>query len=58
MHHEIWNEEFFSKSYAVIFSDCQNNIYTSVSEDDSSLDYISDSDDVNIRPTKNLSDRF
>ena len=52
MHHEIWNEEFFSKSYAVIFSDCQNNIYTSVSEDDSSLEYSSDSDDVNIRPTK------
>ena len=52
MHHEIWSEEFFSKFYAGIFSDCLNNIYTSVSEDDSSLDYSSDSYDVNIRPTK------
>ena len=29
-----------------------SNIYTSVSEDDSSSEYSSDSDDVNIRPTK------
>ena len=29
-----------------------SNIYTSVSEDDSSSEYSSDSHDVNIRPTK------
>ena len=34
------------------FSDCSSNIYTSVSEDDSSSEYTPDSDDVNIRPTK------
>lgn len=33
-----------------------SNIYTSVSEDESSSEYSSDSDNVNIIPTKNLSD--
>ena len=41
-------EEF----YADAFSDCLSDIYTSVSEDDSSSEYSSDSDNVNIRPTK------
>ncbi|MXQ96680.1 hypothetical protein E5288_WYG020502 [Bos mutus] len=36
------------------FSDYPSNIYTSVSEDDSSSEYSSDSDDVNIRPKKSL----
>ena len=53
MHHEILSEEeSFSEFYEDIFSDSLSDIYTSVSEDDSSLDYSSDSDDVNIRPTK------
>ena len=45
-------EEFFSEFYAYTFSDCLSDIYTSVSEDDSSSEYSSDSDNVNIRPTK------
>ena len=40
------SEEFFSEFYADTFSDCPSDIYTNVSEDDSS------SDDVNIRPTE------
>ena len=44
-------EEFFSEFYADTFSDYLSDIYTSVSEDSSS-EYSSDSDDVNIRPTK------
>ena len=37
MHHEILSEEeFFGEFYADTFSDCPNDIYTSVSEDDSS----------------------
>ena len=53
MHHEILSEEeSFSEFYEDIFSDSLSDIYTSVSEDDSSLEYSSDSDDVNIRPTK------
>ena len=58
-HREILSEEFFGEFYADTLSGCPNDIYTSVSEDDSSSEYSSDSDDVNIRPTrrqKNLSD--
>ena len=33
-------------------SECLSNIYTSISEDDSSSEHSSDSDNVNIRPTK------
>ena len=50
-HYEILSEDFFGEFYDTFF-DCPHSIYTSVSEDDSSLDYSSDSDDVNIRPTK------
>ena len=46
------SEEFFGEFCADTFSDCPSDIYTSVSEDDSSSEYSSDSDDVNIRPTK------
>ena len=53
MHCEILSEEeFFGEFYAYTFSDCLSHIYTSVSEDDSSSEYSSNSDDVNIRPTK------
>ena len=53
MHHDISSvEEFFSEFYADTFSDCPSNIYTSVSEDDNSSEYSSDSDNVNIRPIK------
>ena len=53
MHNKILNkEEFFGDFYADTFSDCPSNIYTSVSEDDNSSEYSSDSDNVNIRPTK------
>ena len=44
-----------------ILSYCPSDIYTSVSEDDTSSEYSSDSDDVNIGQTKsqkNLSDWF
>ena len=34
------------------FSDCLSSVYSSVLEDASSSEYTSDSDDVNIRPTK------
>jgi len=34
-----------------IFADSPSDIYTSVSEDDSSSEYSSDSDNVNIRTT-------
>ena len=55
MHHEILSEEeSFSEFYEDIFSDCLSDIYTSASEDDSSSEYSSDSDDVNIRPKKSL----
>ena len=43
MHHEIMSEEFFGEFYANTVSDCLSNIYTSVSEDDSSSEYRSDS---------------
>ena len=51
-HHEILSEEFFGEFYADTFSDCPSDIYTSVSEDDSSSEYSFDSDDVNIRSKK------
>ena len=50
--HEILSEEFRGEFYADIFSDCPSDKYTSVSEDDSSSEYSSDSDDVTIRPKK------
>ena len=60
MHREILGEEeFFGEFYADTFSDYQSDIYTSVSEDDSSSEYNYDSGDVKIRPTerqKNLTD--
>ena len=46
------SEERFGEFYADTFSDCPSNIYTSVSEDDNSSEYSSDSDNVNIRPIK------
>ena len=45
-------EIFFSEFYANIFSDSPSNIYTSISEDDSSSEYNYDSGDVKIRPTE------
>ena len=49
-HSKILSEkEFFSKFYA----DCPSDIYTSVSEDDSSSEYSSELNNVNIRPPKN-----
>ena len=45
-------KNFFGEFYADTFSDYLSNIYTSVSEDDSSLEYSSDSDVLNIRPAK------
>ena len=51
MHCKILSEDiFFSKFYADTFSDCPSDIYTSVSEDDTSSEYSSDSGPVNIRP--------
>ena len=51
--HEILSEEeVFGEFYADTFSDCPSDIYTSVSENDNSSEYSSDSDDVNIRSTK------
>ena len=48
-HRKILSEkEFFSKFYA----DCPSDIYTSVSEDDSSSGYSTDSGDMNIRPIR------
>ena len=51
-HREILSEKIFSEFYADILSECPSDIYVSVSEDDSSSEYSSDSDNVNIRPTK------
>ena len=45
-------KNFFGEFYADTFSDYPSNIYTSVSEDDSSSEYSSDSNNVIIRPTK------
>ena len=42
----------FQWSFADSFSDCLRNIYTSVLENASSSEYSSDSDNVNMRPTK------
>ena len=46
------SEERFGEFYADTFSDCPSNINTRISEDDSSSEYSSDSDNMNIRPTK------
>ena len=52
-HQEILTEEkLFGEFYADTFPDCPSNIYTSVSEDDRSSECSSNSDNVNIRPTK------
>ena len=48
-------KENFSVNFKQIFSDSPSNIYISVSGDDSSSEYSSNSDDVNIRPTKRQS---
>ena len=56
---KLSEEEFFSESDADTVSACPSDIYTSVSEDNSSSNYTSDSDDVTIRLAKrqkNLSD--
>ena len=45
-------KENFSVNFKQIFSDSPSNIYISVSEDDNSSEYSSDSDNVNIRPIK------
>lgn len=51
-HREISSEEeVLGEFYADIFSYCLSNTYTSVSEDDSSSEYSSDSEDMNIRST-------
>ena len=50
-HWEILSQEFFGEFYADTFFDCLSNIYINASGDSSS-EYISDSGDVNIRPTK------
>ena len=51
-HEILTGEEFFSELRANTLSDYPNDIYTSVSEDDSSSGYSSDSGDTNIRPTR------
>ena len=48
IHLEILSEEF----YADTLCDCLSGIYTNVSEDDSSSEYSSDSDYVNIKAKK------
>ena len=50
MHLEILNEDFFGEFYANPFSNYLSDLYTSVSKDDSSEKYSSDSDIVNIVP--------
>ena len=45
-------KENFSVNFKQIFSDSPSNIYISVSGDDGSSEYSSNSDDMNIRPTK------
>ena len=52
MHHKVLSEDFFGENYVDTFSDCPSDIFTNVSDDNSSSEYSSDSDDVNIRPTK------
>ena len=44
--------ETLSKFYKNTFSDCLSDKYTRVSEDDSTLGYSIDLDDIHIRPTK------
>ena len=44
--------EFFREFYADSFFGCPSDIYTSVLEDDSSSEYSSDTDSVNIKPIK------
>ena len=52
-HHEILSKErLFSEFYASTFYDCLSDMYTSVSEDDSFLEFSSDSNDVIIRLTQ------
>ena len=54
-HREVLSEEEFSGEFYAdtnTFSDCPSNIYTNISEYDSSSEYSSDSDNVNMRPTK------
>ena len=54
---KFWvKQELFGEFYAVTSSDCLSNINTSVSEDDSSSDYSSDSDDIRPTKTKDFSD--
>ena len=46
------SEEFFGEFCAATFFDFPGNICTSVSDGDSSSEYSSDSDGMNMRPTK------
>ena len=48
MHGEILREKIFSEFYAATFSDCPSNMCTSVSDDDHSSEYSSESDDVKL----------
>ena len=51
-HREILSEEFFGKFCAATFFDGPSDICTSVSDGDRSSEYSSDSDGMNMRPTK------
>ena len=51
-HREILSEEFFGEFCAATFFDGPSDICTSVSDGDRSSEYSSDSDGVNMRPTK------
>ena len=46
MHPEILSEAVSGEFYT--FSDCPSDIYTSISEDDSSSEHSSDSDDMHV----------
>ena len=49
---KFWVKENFLVSFKQILSDSRSNIYISVSGDDGTSEYSSDSDNVNIRPIK------
>ena len=60
MHCEILSEEeYFSEFYPDAFSDCLSDVYTGLSEDDSSSEHSSHSGECEYqtnKKTKNLSD--
>ena len=54
-YHQIFKNDTlrnFEWNWIFTFYDCQSDIYTSVSENDRSREYCSDSDKVNLRATK------